>query len=460
MRIAHYQKLICLTILFILYSFSAAACSASENHNYNVILITINALRPDHLKTYGCSVNNAPFLDDFSSNSIVFERAIAQSSWTLPSQISLFTSKYVNSHGVYERNQRLSNTELLLPEILKLYGYNTAAFVGGLDLAKEYGLSKGFDYYFDDTQDRTMNSFKDIVPRAISWLKENKNNRFFLFLQGYDVHPPYNKNFPPEDPFKSGYKGAFSQIIIDYKFLQNIHDGKISLNGKDVILTAEDIKYIIAQYDKALIYADKQIGNLLRAVSDFDLTDKTIIIITSEHGEELMDHGSFNRFGNQNIYDEVIHVPLFIKSPLKNLKHKRIKEQVQLIDIMPTILDLLDVPINKEAQGLSLVPLITGRDIKKDFNQYVYSEASPSKWTIRTKEWKLIYTGGQYELYDIQKDKLEKNNLVTQNPEIVYNLLQKLLQWRKRTKTFRSPNDTKLELTEDMKQKLKEAGYW
>lgn len=447
----------CIAIFIFAYFVNTQSC---DGHQFNVILINLTSARADHLKTYGYKRNTAPNIDKLAKEALVFEQAIAQSHWTLPSNVSILTSKYVNRHGVYERNQKVSDKELTLPEILKMYDYKTAAFVGGLDLVATYGLSQGFDYYFDDTKDKPMGSFKDIIPKAIKWLRENKDNKFFLFIQGYDVHPPFNKPKLYEDIYDSDYNGLIDELSLGYQLLKNIRNNNLLLDGKTVRLTEKDINHIIAYYDGGITYADNFIGKLLKEINKLALSDRTIIIITSEHGEELSDHGSFDRFGQNNLYDEVIRVPLIIKNPNIDLKGERITSQVQLIDIMPTILDFLGIPINKESQGLSLVPLMQKKDVKDNFNQYAYSEANPHKWAIRTKEWKLIYDKEEYELYSLRDDKAEINNLARQRPELVYELIQKLLEWRRNTRTERSPDDTRLELSEEMKRKLREAGYW
>lgn len=431
---------------------------AYNYYPYNVVLITLNAARADHLKTYGYKRNTAPNIDKLAKGALIFEQAIAQSYWTLPSQASIFTSKYVHSHGVYGRTEKLSEKELTLPEILKIYGYKTAAIVGGLDMVAAYGFNQGFDYYFDDTEQESMGSFRDIIPKAIKWLRENKDNKFFLFIQGYDIHAPYRQPEPYEDIYDTDYDGILDELIIDYQFLKNINKDTLSLNGRTIKLTEEDINHIIAHYDAGITYADKFIGELLKEINELNLSHRTIIIITSEHGEELLDHGSFDRFGQKNLYEEVIRIPLIIKHP--RIKGRRIMNQVQLIDIMPTILGFLEIPFNKEAQGLSLVPLIEDKGIKAEFNHYVYSEAGPNKWAMRTKDWKLIYDSGKYELYNLQEDTAEINNLSNQRPKLVYKLMQRLLKWYRRTKTDSSPDDTRIELSEEMKKKLREAGYW
>jgi len=423
----------------------------------NVVLISLNSLRADHLKSYGYRKDTAPNITRFAEGAAVFEQAIAQSHWTLPSLASLFTSKYVHTHGVYERGGRLSEKELTLAETLKMQGYRTAAFTGGLDMAGIQGLEQGFDVYFDDTGKTPMGSFKEIMPRALKWLSGSKNGRFFLFIDSYDIHPPWDK--PEPGGGDSAYAGILKGLRLDYNLLRDCKSGVCMVNGKEERLAAGDFGYINLRYDAGIRYADRFIGELLAKIEEMKLSEKTVIIITSEHGEELSDHGSFDRFGRKNLYEEVIRVPLIVKCPGINSNGSRVASQVQLIDIIPTILDLLGIPAVKEAQGVSLVPLLE-RGGQKDFNRYVYSEAGVDKWAVRATDWKLIYEKGNYELFNLVSDRSETENIAPQKPAVVYELVQKLLKWRRKTKTDKSPDDTRLALTEEMKRKLKEAGYW
>ncbi|MBU2573635.1 MAG: sulfatase [Elusimicrobia bacterium] len=436
----------------------AGGSRAGNEPGLNVVLICLNALRADHLKAYGYGTETAPNISGLAGEAAVFEAAVAQSHWTLPSLASLFTSKYVHSHGLYERGGKLSEHEVTLAEMLKARGYLTAAFTGGLDMSGAYGLKQGFDVYFDDTGNKPMGSFERIMPRALNWLTARKDDRFFLFVDSYDIHPPFDK--PEPGPKASEYAGALKGLVLDYNRLKDFKNGALLLNGREVKLSKADLDYIVSRYDAGIAYADRFVGGLLAKLEELELSGNTVIILTSEHGEELADHGSFDRFGRKNLYEESIRVPLIIKNPRINSKGARISAQAQLIDVMPTVLDMLAVPVNKEAQGASLVPLMEGGKTEKDFNRCVYSEASFHKWAVRAGQWKLIYESGKYELFNLADDRAEIGNLAEKNPAVVYGLAQELMRWRRKTRTDKSPDDTRVTVTEEMKRKLKEAGYW
>jgi arylsulfatase A-like enzyme len=415
----------------------------------NVILISLNALRADHLKIYGYPEETAPNLSRLAGRGVVFGQAVAQSNWTLPSLASLFTSKYVHSLGVYSRRQKLPESELTLAEVLKANGYSTAAFTGGLDMTGAYGLAQGFDTYFDETGTAPMGSFSVEMPRALAWLAANGKKKFFLFLDSYDIHPPFDKPLP--EGAAGNYSGQLKGKELSYNLLKGVADGSLKL-------APADLAYINSRYDAGITCSDGFLGRLFSKLSELDLSTNTIIILTAEHGEELGDHGSFDRFGTGDLYDEAVRVPLIVSDPRKP-GGSRVQEQVALIDVMPTVLDLLGLPAPSGVQGTSLVPLLSGRS-SRGAEPYAFSEAGPEKWMARCGGWKLIRDGGKYSLFDLSADPGETRDLAAEKPGVVYRMAQELLRWRTATRTGGSPDKVHVALTPEMKEKLKEAGYW
>ncbi len=434
----------------------AVSRAAEAEKPLNVIVICLNALRADHLKIYGYGTETAPNITEFSESAAVFDSAAAQSHWTLPSLASLFTSRYVHSLGLYKRGDRLSEKETTLAETLKANGYATAAFTGGLDMSGVYGLRQGFDIYFDDTGKKAMGSFAGIMPHALDWLAARKDGKFFLFLDSYDIHPPFDKPGAAADDYAGPLKG----LTLDYSLLKGFKDGSLRAGGREIRLSAADLGYIRSRYDAGIAQADRQIGVLLAKLAELGLAENTLVVLASEHGEELADHGGFDRFGSENLYEETVRIPLLIKNPRLQPGAKRVAAQAQLIDIMPTVLEILGLPGDGRAQGRSLVPLMGNAAADGDFNRSAYSEAGFRKWAVRSGGWKLIYNAGQYSLYDLARDPGETENLAAKEPSRVYGLVQDLMRWRRRTRTDKSPDDTKVTVSEEMKRKLKEAGYW
>lgn len=413
---------ICLCLL----CYCSALASADNPPSYNVIMIDITALRADHLSYLGYKKKTSPYIDQFAKESVVFTQAISQAHWTLPSVTSVLTSLYVPSHSIDSRNKALTLEVRGITDILKSHGYRRLAFVGGLDLAVQYNLKMYFDEYAETNGALPMGSLKEGFSQALSWIRSNPNDKFFMFIQGYDVHPPFNRGGDRQLSTDHEYRGTLSGKEINYQLLQNVRNFQLKMDGKETLLTQKDIDFIIAAYDNGIAYADQLFGEFIRSLKGLGKQDNTIIVLFSDHGEELHDHGSFDRFGTKNYFDEVLRVPLIISHPLQ--RHTVINSQVELIDILPTILEYLDLKTNSShvVEGKSLKPLIEGT-IYKGFKKYVYSGGPDGVYVIRTKDWKLKFTDGKFELYDLNLDPHEKKPV--DNPDMTIDLGQRLYEW-------------------------------
>lgn len=194
---------------FLLVALSVCPCcgiSAQAGVPKGIILISLDILRADHLGTYGYHRNTSPHIDAFAKESIVFENAVVQSPWTLPSHMSIMTSLYPSSHGVVVRNNRLDDEHVTLAELLREKGYRTAAFADGAFMKGDYGFKQGFDIYDGDN----WIGIARILPKARKWLEENKADPFFLFIHCYDIHDPYDPPPPYDTMFHDfNYTGNF-----------------------------------------------------------------------------------------------------------------------------------------------------------------------------------------------------------------------------------------------------------
>ena len=456
----------------------------------NIIVIVPTNIRADHLSLYGYERKTSPNLDKFAKNGIVFTNAFSQMSWSLPVVASLFTSKYPFTHGLMGR-QVLSPNETTLAEILKLYNYTTVAFTSGGDYRSVYGIDQGFDVFDDDDNSIIFTgSFNRTTNEALEWLKNNKNNKkFFMFLQGYDTHCPFNPPSEYLNLFKREYTGNLndslcvrsvgtnpqsnsSNFTITAFYFENMTISPTYSRLVPVNITNKDIEHLISNYDSEIRYVDYLLGNFLDELERFGTLKNTIVIIIGDHGEIIGEHGRVVRVGQVRgaLYDEIIHVPLIIKHPLIK-KGKSIEGLVETIDIMPTILDFLDIPINYESQGINLVPLINGS--KEEMREFVFSggnfggnlELFPYYTTndaIRSKKWKLIFERSanginNLELYDLENDPNEMINLVWENPELARALKSNLLKWENHVNTVKTLK--KITLTDEELRAVREAGY-
>ena len=424
------------------------ARTSSPSQKDNVILIQVDSLRADHVGIYGYNRNTTPNIDNFAKENILFTQAISQGTRSLTSHASFFTSQYPQVHGAgMDRALKglnpLDPSALTMAEVFKEQGYKTAAFVGERHLEPQYGLHQGFEVYNSKGL-----SFNDSIPPAVKWLEENKNEKFFLFLQGYDLHIPYEAPEPFWHMFDPEYEGILHDLPFHDPYYETNPTPLIKKDGNPVIeiedkvtpLTQRDIDHLIAHYDEEVLYADYKVGQFLDTLSEMGLYDNSIIVLFADHGETVGDNvyrpsepnpkgHSANINGHTTLTEEVIHVPLIIKSRI--VESKTIFVQAQLIDIFPTLLDLLDITPNqdlkKRLQGQSLVPAIKG-NADRDFNTYTYGNR-PIRKFIRTPRWKLLATPLAIRLYDLKNDPGETQNVQDQYPEVFEQLQEKLTEW-------------------------------
>ncbi|NJD92375.1 MAG: DUF229 domain-containing protein, partial [Geobacter sp.] len=408
-----------------------------KNKDYNVILVSFDALQAAHVGSLGYSRNVTPTIDAMARSGFNFTSNISTASWTVPASMTWFTGVYPSEHRLTNKfsvfnppNNVLSNLKKLSPElvtlaeVLKANGYATGGFTGNAGVNGFFGYDQGFDRYFYEKG--KFGSMGVSIPKALEWLKENNGKKFFMFLHGYDIH---GQGIPEE-----GFDYRFVDKNYDRKFTGSKEEQEAlreeGLEKGAATLRPEDVKFWRAIYDEKIQRTDTMFKKFLEEYEKMGLMDKTIFVLTSDHGTEFYEHKRFDH--GFSLYDELIHVPLVIKLP-KQKSGKVIKDQVSSIDIMPTILDLLDVKMpakaSKQLRGASLVPAFTGKSVTKD----VYSETDYRQYTykrsiITMDGWKFIYTleNKTRELYNLKKDPQELTNLVEKEPKRSYELEQKL----------------------------------
>ncbi|MEK6869671.1 MAG: sulfatase-like hydrolase/transferase, partial [Nanoarchaeota archaeon] len=351
----------------------------------NIIIMSLITMRADHLSSYGYHLETSPNIDKLARDAVLFENAISPSPLAQPSHAGILTGKYITGNGVIYEGDKLADSETTLAEMLRAKGYNTAAFIGRSQLKAEFGFDQGFMTYNDRTAffAPTHNSVsmakairiiapklkkllnQDEISKAeevnddiFKWLDKNYDNPFFIYAYYSDMHGPYSvkgefTNINGSNEFENYTDEEFYALERDY-----LRKGNITPNIRDSM-----VKF----YDNDIRQLDKNMGKLFDKIDELGLKDNTIIIITGVHGQEFFDHGNF---GHQDtLYQEVIHVPLIVYYPNK-INASRVEETVSTIDIFPTLLDILDIEIPDNIDGVSLLPLATnegdyGRDYVK-----------------------------------------------------------------------------------------------
>ena len=405
-----------------------AAAAPARRRAPNVVLITIDTLRADHVGCYGYQAIKTPAIDGLCRDSIVFDSGISQVPLTWPSHVAILTGTYPFWNGVQDfTGQPLRPGVETLAEAMKRHGYATGAVVSSFVLDRSFGMARGFDSYYDAFKASAFLE-KDIglvdrragesVDEALKWLKQTRRP-FFFWLHLYDPHSPYN---PPE-PFRTAYR-------------ERPYDGEIA-------------------------YADSQLARLLSWLKQAGLYDSTLIILTSDHGESLGDHGE--REHGFFIYNSTVHVPLMLK-PLASSKLKPGRESaaVETIAIPPTIFGLLGIHdvMEKQFQAPSLVPA-AGAEAAPAYSQTLYTLSSFGWSPLRSLENSQYHyiEAPEAELYDLGSDPGEQHNLATERPAVAAVLKQKLEERLQRFAPPKSSPQADSSLNPDAAEKLRALGY-
>lgn len=434
----------------------------------NVILISLDSLRRDFVGVYNGEKDFTPNIDELAHDSVVFENAFSQAPWTIPSHVSLLSGLNPNSHGANTTYDRVPAFVRTLPHILREKGYLTFAYTGGGLVSAHFGFSRGFNHYKEWDGSELPDSSKPIFKRGSDFISSNKGKSFFLFLHTYQFHEPLEF---PEDIKEKVLKGK--NVLWDAATITNLIGGG---RGTYKTLKKEEIESI-----KILCKAESRtidehlIGPLIKKLKDEGIYDQTMIIITSDHGDELFDHGGWQHA--HTLYNELIRVPLIIKFPYQKFKGKRIQKNVRLIDIAPTVLDALGFnPSEFKMDGKSLIPVIKGKEKeeRRCFSEIYYDPDRPhipQRISLVYGDYKLIanqiienwqkYFENPpppllpFELYNLKNDPYEKKNIYNENSEIAKSMLEMIKEYKAKT----PPKAEKGIIDEELKSKLKALGY-
>ena len=303
---------------------SPTTVSVPNIPDYNVVLISIDTLRADHLGAYGYDKDTSPNIDALAEDSVLFKQSIAHGPSTLISHASIFTSQIPAHHGAsVTANTPVAKGLPVMAELLQEAGLSTASFNDGGQLSAVYGLGRGFDLYDSDTMG--IRRFSDRITPAIEWIDTEAEKNFFLFLHSYETHTPFVPREEYLKMFDGEYAGSLPEILED-KLLRKISRGEVQTNERD-------FEYIVNSYNAEIRSADDAVGQFVEYLKATGLYDNTLIVLTSDHGEEFGERGSVGRHGH-TLHDELLHVPLIIKLPGSRLAGSQVDEQVRGIDIL------------------------------------------------------------------------------------------------------------------------------
>ena len=451
-----------------------------------VILIQADTLRSDHLDAYGYDRSTAPTLTALAGEGVLFRHTVAQATWTKASTPSIMTSLYPLSHGVRTFNDRLPAAATTLAERFRDAGHATLALSSVLFTGQFTNLHQGFEELHEAGSAATPSpkTAREYVDRVAAWLEHHRDVPFFIYLHVFDPHDPYEPYRPYNalwaDPgHKEEHETQLDAVreIIDDPLRRNF-----GMPTRDELTAVEvDADAYIAYdedwYDGAIRAMDVELGRLVETLGSLGLDDRTLIVFTSDHGEEFLDHGRM--FHGQTVYGELTRVPLVIRWPGHIQGGGVVEEPTQLIDIMPTLVDVSGLAPVDEMQGQSLVPLLGAGDPASWIARPVFSEKaitddafSPpprdtESYAVTDGAWKLIHNrvrpegAPEFELFDARDDPLNLTNVADAQPDVVQRLAREIERWQRIAETERLPDDAESTegLTQEQLERLRSLGY-
>ena len=423
----------------------------------NILIYTIDTLRADHASLYGYERDTTPFLRKLGAGGIVFDDCQAQATWTKPSIASLMTSLYSFTHDIKGDADTIPAGSSTLAEQLRSAGYVTASIVSTPFVGRATGLERGFDYLLEspavlrqhDAQTERDTDSVALNKVVFPWLDRHKDEGFFLYAHATDPHAPYN----PPPPYDARFANPLDTAHFQRSYA-SFHTGTQYGGGAVVspqilekagVSPRRFIEEAEALYDGEILHNDHSLELLTGKLKQLGVLDNTLLIVISDHGEEFLEHG-WTAHG-QSVYQELAHSLLTIWNPALAPKARRVSQPVQLIDVMPTLLDLLGLKTPPIAEGQSLLPLIRGQAFQR--RGLVVSsrfaavhpiglvpENATDSFAIIDSKWKFIFrnklgTSGmkRVELYDRSIDRAEKHDVAAQHPEEVERFTTAIVAW-------------------------------
>lgn len=451
-RIKKVSILTAMTIFFlitILFSFFNNKRSAGSP---NVLFIIVDTLRPDHTSIEEPGRRTTGYLKDtLLPDSIYFSKGYSNSPWTLPSVSSMITSRYPSQLGIRSLISKIDDRDFTIAELMREEGYRTGAVISHILLKENYGISQGFDYFNDrnisgEYGNHIAISSPGVTKDAVKFIQAKKGGKFFLLLHYFDPHYIYL-----DHEEKIEYRGKFRSKDISY-LREQIRKDEYS---------GEDTDYLRYCYDTEIRFTDFYVGKVIEELKKTGIYDNTIIIFTSDHGEEFVERGWLGH--STTLYREQTGVPIMIKPAdnshlsLKNLENVPVSN----IDLVPTLISMA---------GLRRMPGLSGADLLNiDRNDHTFfGEVSQKEFgsdielvSVTWKNWKLIRNlkNNRSELYNIIKDREEKEDLIGSVSDISSKLKLKIQKWLKKIRKPGAGGKTRDSLSDSEREKLKTLGY-
>jgi arylsulfatase A-like enzyme len=433
---------------------------------YNVILLSIDTQRADHLTSYGYEHDTSPFMDRaFARDGVVFESMVASASSTSPAHMTMFTGMQASAHGLTQGLEELAPWIGTFTESIRDAGYETGAVTEDGWLGKQHGFARGFNEYIENRSPNIMAPTGQVdvtFERAKKWLERHKDRRFFLFLHTFQVHDP----FSPPQAYTSMFREQRGEAIDD---------------------SSPWYQRWLMAYDQEIRYTDDELAGLWGTVEKLGIAEDTIFIITSDHGENFMEHGYFGH--GAHLHEAVVRVPLIVHGP-GIVRGRRVDELVGHVDLAPTVLELMGVDLpTRQLQGRSLLPYLRGEDDPSVARPVYFTESwapqarvdeqhfepfLPPAFSARRGMLKLArYATGDgftFEAFDLARDPGERRNLWRSDRERFAELALRLESYEGAMHAFRerlegadvgggASEPKAVGLDPEQEEKLKALGY-
>ena len=405
-------------------------CGKPARSRPNLLFISVDALRADRLGAWGYGRPTSAHIDAFAREAVIFENAQAQSSWTLPALASVMTSLYSSTHRCWTFLDRLDEDYETLAERLHAEGWRTAAVASHVFLGRRYGLDQGFSSYDESlVRENILTSHEAITSQQVTqkglrWLAELPDDAgpWFLWLHYFDPHALYLAH--------EGVSAAFGT-----QKAQDLYDGEIA-------------------------FTDQAIGQLLAGLASLGMAEHTVVFFFADHGEEFGDHGGTAH--GHSLHSELLHIPLIVRAP--GFAPRRVSAPVRQVDVMPTALELLGLPVPEGLEGTSLVPAMRGEPLP-DLPVLGELRQSPlhRSDSLERGGWKLMVDRAQktVALYDLTRDPEEHEDVAASHPERVREMRNELeslvARARRRADSYREPEP--LTLPDAERESLRDLGY-
>lgn len=394
-------------------------CSSEGGRSRSVLLISIDTLRADRLSCYGYERPTSPAIDRLAARGLLFENNIAQSPWTLPSHAAMLTGQLPHRIGMVDDRRTLPADAATLASILDENRFITGAFVNSHYLQRKHGFDRGF-LTFEYVAGVDENKGQEITRKAIEWLDRYGEKSFFLFVHYYDVHSSYNPEAEYARQFAGPYDGPADGTTIQ---LLRAREGEIELS-------ADDIAFVSDLYDAEIRQLDTAIGELLAHLKSAGLDQKTLVVLTADHGEEFLEHGGL--LHGRTFYNELINVPLVMSGPGVP-SNRRVAGVSMLADIVPTLLGRLEIAHGGPFDGEDL--FARGEpDYDAEHERFILAAADHNnrepdiKRMVRNQRFKFLFNRltGERELYDLINDPAEKHDLSSERAALADEFMHEL----------------------------------